>query len=142
MRLFIILSVITLLALVAAMCWPSDYMMSKDIGCAKASSARGKEICKALAESMEWTWMGHAIVSPGWRVSWEGLRHVYCAAKVTLADVPALKELSKATDWRLESGAEELISLVQNAAGKGPEPENSVFNPKNPEYILKGGCGK
>jgi hypothetical protein len=136
MKIFAIFTTVVLLALATALCWPSDYMMSKDIGCAKASSARGKEICKELAESMEWTWMGHAICSLGWRIEWDGLRHAYCKAHVTAADVPALKELhAKATDWRLESGTEELISLV-----KGDAAENSIFNPKNPEYILKGGC--
>jgi hypothetical protein len=61
---------------------------------------------------------------------------------VSEADVPTLKDLrSKATDWRLESSTEELQSIIENADGKGTEPENSIFNPKNPEYILKGGCG-
>lgn len=132
---------IALLAIAAALCWPSDYMMSKDIGCATASDARGKEICAALSESMEWTWMGHAIVSPGWRVTSNGLRETYCRTHVTAADIPALKELAKATDWRLESGADNLITLIENADGKGAKPENSVFHPKNGHYILKGGCG-
>ncbi|TAL40140.1 MAG: hypothetical protein EPN97_00840 [Alphaproteobacteria bacterium] len=142
MRLLSIFTLTALLALAAALCWPGDYMMSKDIGCAKASNARGKEICAALSESMEWTWMGHAIVSPGWRVTWEGLRETYCKAHVTAADIPALKELAKATDWRLESGAGNLITLIENASGKGAEPENSVFHPKNEQYVLKGGCGE
>lgn len=140
MKIILALFVVTLLALTAALCWPSDYMMSKDIGCAKASSARGKEICAALSESMEWTWMGHAIVSPGWRVTWDSLRETYCRTHVTAADIPALKDLAKATDWRLESGAGNLITLIQNANGKGAEPENSVFHPKNAGYILRGGC--
>jgi hypothetical protein len=142
MKLILFITIITLLALAAALCWPSDYMMSKDIGCAKAKTARGKEICAALSESMEWTWMGHAIVSPGWRVTSDGLRQTYCRTHVTAADIPALKELAKSTDWRLESSAGNLITLIENANGKGPEPENSIFHPKNAEYVLKGGCGK
>ena len=32
------------------------------------------------------------------------------------------------------------MRLVTNIGGKGSEPENSIFNPKNPDYILKAGC--
>jgi hypothetical protein len=121
----------------------ADSMYSRDIGCKKVTNARGKEICQAIADNMEWTWMGHAIISPGWRLTWDGLRKVYCSKHIIPADLPALQSLQKsgmAGDWRLESSAGELISLVKNADGKGDEPENSLFNPKNPQYILKGGC--
>ena len=39
-----------------------------------------------------------------------------------------------------ESGAEDLIRIAKNRGGNGDEPENSIFNPKNPSYILKDGC--
>jgi hypothetical protein len=63
-------------ALVLALWWPSGYMMSRDSGCTEVRLARGKEICRALSDSMEWNWSGHAIISPGWRVTWQGVRHV------------------------------------------------------------------
>ena len=127
-------------ALVLALCWPSGYMVSRDIGCDKVSEARGRAICKSVSESMEWTWMGHAIVSPGWRPTWNGLRRVYCREKVTESDLATLDSLKRGSDWRLESAADDLIRLVTSIAGTGSEPENSIFNPKNTDYILKAGC--
>jgi hypothetical protein len=139
------IAAIPLIALAGAMCWPDGNMASRDLGCTRESSARGQEICAALADSMRWTWLGHAIVSPGWRVTWDGLREVYCKKRIAAADIPVLKDLKKykpdfVPDWRLESGANDLIQLLENADGGGDQPENSLFNPKNRQYILKGGC--
>jgi hypothetical protein len=122
-------------AFVAALCWPSGYMVSRDIGCGK-TDGRAREICQAISESMEWTWLGHAIISPGWRVTWNGVRGVYCREKLTAADLGALETLKRASDWRLQDGAEDLARLI----GGANEPANSIFNPKNPAYILKEGC--
>jgi len=38
------------------------------------------------------------------------------------------------------NGDKKLDVIVANLDGKGDEPENSIFNPKNSEYILKKGC--
>ena len=131
-----------LIALLLALCWPSRAMASREIGCPKAAPGRGQEICRDLSASMEWTWMGHAIISPGWRPTAPGLAHVWCAAHITEADLPILEALRHAShDWRLESGADDLIRITRNRNSKGNEPENSIFNPKNQAYILKDGCG-
>jgi hypothetical protein len=141
LRFLAVMILVLFVLFITAMCWPDREMMSRDIGCAKVSSARGKEICNALSASMQWTWMGHAIISPGWRTTWPGVAKVYCSEHVTVADLPVLDSLKTGfPDWRLESGAEELTALTKNANGMGDEPENSIFNPKNPSYILKGGC--
>jgi hypothetical protein len=116
--------------------WPDQKMRSRDIGCAKVSPGRGKELCQSLSESMEWTWMGHAIISPGWRVTWNTLRRVYCRDKTSASDLPVLESLKMGSDWRLDDAADDLIRLVGGRA----EPENSIFNPANPQYILIGGC--
>ena len=130
-----------LLALVLALCWPDGEMGSRDIGCARVAPGRSQEICRALAESMEWTWFGHAIVSPGWRVTWDGLAHVWCAVHITDADIPLLDTLRHGSaDWRLESGAEDLIHLLKSRNSAGAEDDGSLFDPKNPSWILKGGC--
>jgi len=115
-------------------------MMTRNIGCADVTPGRGKQICQDLSESMEWTWMGHAIVSPGWRVTWKALRRVYCREKTTAADLAVLETLKMGSDWRLQDGAEELIRLVRSSGGQTDESENSIFNPTNPQYILKDGC--
>ena len=82
--------------------------------------------------------MGHAVISPGWRVTFSVAR-TYCAERVGPEDVQALKNLRRTTkDWRAESGADFLIRLVQNR--EGGENITSIFNPANPAFILKGGC--
>jgi len=123
-----------------AIVWPDRKMISRDIGCATVSPERAKIICQDLSESMEWTWMGHAIISPGWRVTWNGLRQVYCRQRPDAADLPALEYLKRGSDWRLQDGADGLIRLVGSTSGPAHESENSIFNPANPQYILKGGC--
>jgi hypothetical protein len=50
---------------------------------------------------MEWTLMGHAIVSSGWRVTWAGLTRVYYQKKIDAADLPVLEDLKRGSDWRL-----------------------------------------
>ena len=137
---FLSIAGVGLLALLAAMSWPSGYMVSRDIGCSRTGAGRGQEICRALSDSMEWTWMGHAIISPGWRPTWRGIAHVWCTARITDADLPTLDSLRHASDWRLETGADDLIRIARNKDGNGDEPENSIFNPKNSSYILKRGC--
>jgi len=87
---------------------------------------------------MEWTWFGHAIVSPGWRVTFRTVREVYCGLSVGASDLAAIENLRKsATDWRLQDGAQELIWLLDGAS----QPPASIFNPSHPQYLLKDGCG-
>jgi hypothetical protein len=128
------------IALGLVMGWPDKRMISRDIGCANVTRGRGKEICRALSDSMEWTWMGHAIISPGWRVTWNALRRVYCREKISAADLTALGTMKMGSDWRLQDGADGLIRLVGSSSGPANEPENSIFNPTNPHYLMKDGC--
>jgi hypothetical protein len=51
-----------------------------------------------------------------------------------------LEMLKRGSDWRLEFGADSLIRLAINSSGKQTEPETSIFNPNNADYILKNGC--
>ncbi len=133
---------LALVVAVIAFAWPDRRMTSRDIGCGRVPDARGRSICDVVSASMEWTWFGHAIVSPGWRLTWDGLRRVYCREHVGVADLPVLKQLELAGgDWRLEDGATNLIRLVKSDAEASDESETSIFNAKNPSYILKGGRG-
>jgi len=120
--------------------WPDKNMISRDIGCANVTGERGKEICRALSDSMEWTWMGHAIISPGWRVTGSALRRVYCREQIGAADLPVLETLKTGSDWRLQDGADDLIRLVRSRGGPANEAQNSIFDPANPHYLLKDGC--
>jgi hypothetical protein len=119
----------SVIALVLAMFSPDKKMISRDLGCANVNPAREKEICLALSKSMEWTWTGHAIISPGWRVTENTLRRVYCREKITSADLPALETMKTGSDWRLQDGAEDLIHLL------GANGDRA-----NPRYVREGGC--
>ncbi len=136
----LVLLIAGIIAVVLAVAWPGQKMISRDIGCALAPLGRAKTICQALSKSMEWTWMGHAIISSGWRVTLNALRQVYCREKINPADLPALENLKRGSDWRLQDGADDLTRLISSASGRPTEPENSIFNPANPKFILKGGC--
>src|SRR5262245_51381716 len=107
----LILVVLAVAALVAALLWPRGVMATRNIGCAQVEPGRGREICQALSDSMEWTWKGHAIIAPGWRITWQGLHRVYCGEKISAADIQALEMLARRPDWRLESGAASLLRL-------------------------------
>ena len=118
--------------------WPSPGMTTRKLSCARQADPRARQVCIALQEHMEWTWFGHAIVSPGWRVTFRTVREVYCGLSVSASDVPAIENLRKsATDWRLQDGAQELIWLLDGAS----QPPTSIFNPSHPQYLLKDGCG-
>jgi hypothetical protein len=137
-----VLLVAVVTALVLAIAWPDKKMISRDIGCSNVTPERGREICQALSDAMEWTWMGHAIISPGWRVTWDALRRVYCREKISPADLTVLGTMKTGSDWRLQDGADGLIRLVGSIKSPSNEPETSVFNPRNPHYLLKNGCAE
>jgi len=61
---------------------------------------------------------------------------------IAAADIPALETLARSAEWRLETGAANLLRLVAASGGKSDEPETSIFNPQNPDYLLKDGCGR
>ena len=135
-------------SLLPAISYAKDYSLyGRDIGCAEIAPARQRQICEAIAASLTWQWMGHAIIAPGYKPSFEGSRKAYCELKIGKDDMEALQRLRQydpkrkwLPDWRLESAADTLLRIVANLDGKGDEPETSIFNPQNPEYILKKGC--
>jgi hypothetical protein len=121
--------------------WPDESLRWRDLKCASILDARAQAICRRLQQEMQWTWFGHAIIAPGWRVGFETIRRTLCAEHVNLEDVSALEVLRGSTrDQRAELGTDFLIRLVRNKDGKGDEPVNSIFNPRNPAFILKRGC--
>jgi hypothetical protein len=116
-------------------------MTSRDLGCAAVSDIRASVICRRLQREMQWTWTGHAIISPGWRVTFRSVVRTYCGEKVGSKDVKSLEALRRSsTDWRTESGADFLLRLVRNLDGSAHEDAGSIFNAHNPSYILKDGC--
>jgi hypothetical protein len=119
---------------------PDPGMGSRNLGCDK-QPGRAQAICRRLEHEMQWTWAGHAIISPGWRVTFKSIVRTYCTERVGPADIPALQTLRQTTkDWRAESGADFLIRLVRNKDGGGDENMTSIFNPANPSFIFRDGC--
>ncbi len=112
-----------------------------ELACAAFASPHEQKVCKTLSDTMEWEWFGHAIVAPGWRVTWNSVRLTFCDLKLSSSDLLALEAMdrvllsSPAADWRLAFGVSGLIRLLR------PESDPaSIFNPDNPSYILKDGC--
>lgn len=102
-----------------------------------AQNGRALEICKAISDNLEWQWFGHAIIAPDWKPGFKTAHNAYCALNLTSNDISTLKELSSsARDWRLQTGADDLIRLLNPEN----EPENSIFSSQNPDYILKDRC--
>lgn len=110
--------------------------LPKNLQCDRQKEARAKSICQALEQNMEHTLFGHAMISPGYRVTFSTIRKVWCSQSITADDAPILRTLEQAADWRLSSAASDLLILAE----KQPQSENSIFNPQHPDYILKSGC--
>jgi len=125
-----------------------DYSLhGRDIGCAEVAPGRSRQICEAISTSLTWQWMGHATVAPGYKPSFNGIRHVYCELKIGKGDVKELQKLKQydparrwLPDWRLESGADMLLRIVANLDSTDDGSVSSIFSPKNSSYILKTGC--
>ncbi len=116
-------------------------MGTRDLHCNVITDDRARIICLRLEQEMQWTWMGHAVISPGWRIGFESVRRTYCAENIRSDDIPALKILRQTTkDWRAENGAEMLLRLIRNKDGTGDEDTTSIFNSTNPSFILKDRC--
>ena len=54
-----------------------------------------------MQREMQWTWIGHAIVSPGWRVTFQSVARTYCGEKVGSKEIKSLEALRQSSrDWR------------------------------------------
>lgn len=137
----IAIAAVVLVGLVTCGFWLPKGLRSRDLQCIAIPDARAQSICRRLQHEMQWSWLGHAIIAPGWRVSFESVRRTYCAEHIGQQDIAALEVLRRATkDWRAESGAESLLRLLRNKDGAGDEDAASIFNPSNPSFLLKDGC--
>jgi len=76
--------------------------------------------------------MGHAIISPGYRVTWGSLRRVFCSLHINSGDTPSLVHLVvwyRKGEWRgdsrLEDAATALLKLLgKNALQALPDPDS------------------
>ena len=73
-------------------------LYSRNLSCKDWTAARSNEICRTLEREMEWTWTGHAIVSPSFRITFATVRRTYCAISVSSQDTAALVDMVLAVE--------------------------------------------
>ena len=88
-------------------------LYSRNLSC-QQWSARPNEICKVLEREMEWTWTGHATISPSYRVTFETVRRAYCALPISPQDTATLVELVLALE-RKPDGSMARAQIVNGA---------------------------
>jgi hypothetical protein len=101
----------------------ADSLYTRELDCERQSSPRAKEICRALESALEWTWTGHAIISPSFRMGLEGMRRVYCTVPITPRDTGLLVEMEFDSDSRtgmrqvqINNGVRWLLSMLGKQA--------------------------
>ena len=82
-------------------------LYSRDLFCKDWTASRGNEICRTLEREMEWTWTGHAIFSPSFRVTFETVRKTYCAISVSSQDTAALIDMVLAVERKTDGSVAE-----------------------------------
>lgn len=118
-------------------------MYSRQLGC-ELQAEQDREFCAQIEKEQEWTWAGHAGLSPGWRVTPKTICILTYRYKLSEADLPQLERMRKVNghdiDWRLEFGLGGLIRVIKNRNGATPEDAGSIYDPANANYILKDSC--
>lgn len=112
-------------------------LYSRDLDCGSQPSARGKKICRALEQALAWTWTGHAIISPSFRVNTESVRDVYCSLPITAEDTRTLIDMVVSPEviaefWQsqLDNGVRSLLSMLgQHSLDQFP-PLESIADPR------------
>lgn len=96
-----------------------ETLYSRNLECENQKSLRSAEICTALEKALKWSWMGHAIVSPGFRTDTNRVKEVYCSLPVKIEDTPILVGMavdtansSKMHKVQLNIGIVDLLSLL------------------------------
>jgi hypothetical protein len=128
----------------------ADSLYTRNLACDSRFAARELAICKALERDLEWVWTGHAIISPGYRTTFESARRMFCSLPIAAEDTRSLVMLNllgqQALDgfpgrqsdwdecaWQIAKNLREKISANINDPGM-------IWHPQNPQYLLRGGC--
>ena len=119
------------------------WQYSRNLDCGKQIDTRVHAICSSIESHLEYTCCGHAIIHPEFRPTWTTVAAVWCEQRIGPEDAQTLRALSSASDWRLAQAAEDLFRLLTGRDRYGvAEPENNIFHPANPSYLLKNGCSR
>lgn len=112
-------------------CSMSGEHRAEELGCARQANPRTVQICRAIADEMEFELMGHVVPAPGYKVTSQTLVRVYCRLGLSKNDEAALKRLTG-----VGPAADHLLELV----GAVSVDRGTIFHPQNPSYLLKDGC--
>lgn len=111
------------LALLAPPSAAADTLLHRDLQCDQYSKPRAAVICRITEQEMEWTWLGHAIIAPGYRITLEGQLRTYCKAEITPEDTAILVELALDPRYQqnpaqvlVQDSARDLLKLLGQAA--------------------------
>ena len=115
---------VTLIALcLFSMQSAANGLYSRNLLCDNQASRRSREICTALQDALEWSWTGHAIISPSFRISTERLKDVYCSLPIVPGDTSELIDMVASTEnssemykIQINSGVMSLLSLLGEKA--------------------------
>jgi len=112
-----------------------DSLYSRNLSCSRFSAPRERQLCEALEREMEWTWTGHAIIAPSFRVTFATVKKVYCALSVAAHDTPSLVRMVVLTerktdgtmaDMQLQNGGRFLLyALGKQALSAFSEQQNN-----------------
>lgn len=101
----------------------ADALYSRNLSCEQQSSSRTQEICRALEQALEWTWTGHAILSPSYRVGTQRIRQIYCTLPIMAKDTESLVDMalrsasqSGMVQLQINIGVRSLLLLLGNQA--------------------------
>jgi hypothetical protein len=91
----------------------ADALYRRSLACDNWTNTRERDICNALEREMEWTWTGHAILAPSFRVTFSTAKQVYCALPITPRDTRPLVDMVLGVE-RKPAGT---MSILQIANG-------------------------
>lgn len=97
--------------------------------------ARMSEICSTLEKHLEYESFGHAIVSFGYRATFNTARKAWCELTPTQSDANVLKNM----EMNGIDGAWMLWNLLDSQTSLDPT-QYGILNMRGSDSILKGGC--
>jgi hypothetical protein len=106
----------------------ADSLYTRNLSCDKRFAARELAICKALERELEWIWTGHAIISPGYRTTFESARRIFCSLPISARDTRSLVMIAVSAerpstmtfaDAQLANGSRVLLNLLGQQALDG-----------------------
>lgn len=97
--------------------------------------SRMSEICRTLEKHLEYEFFGHAIVSFGYRATFNTARKAWCELTPTRSDANLLKNM----EMNGIDGAWMLWNLLDSQTSSDPT-QYGILNMRGTDSILKNGC--